>query len=176
MAATRGWLSSARRHLDLFEESWKADHAAAMKCREAEEWIAEAVSLFELIDQLVQLRRRRVFHGSLEVNEELDAIERTLYQRWLTLVERATPRLVALEEAFGVVEGFDRFRACHDKALAFLSNWAPAVPSMAVAQRAGELTKEEADELRELHNNPQKGGRPKWEPQSLPTGDASLLR
>lgn len=93
MTEPRTSLSAARRYLQVFEESWKADHDAAMRCRAFEEMIAEAAKVFELIDELVHLRRGSVFRGLQELIPQLDEDEKTLYVEWLGLVETDFARL-----------------------------------------------------------------------------------
>jgi hypothetical protein len=176
MNATRSRLSSVRRYLAVFEESWKANHRAAMQCKDFEDFLAEAVMVFRFTDESVRRRRQAVFHGLQEANLQLDEEEKQLYTHWLTLVEQDLPRLEELERTFARVEGADAFRACMDRARAFLAQWAPAVPSMAVAHRALDLTEEDAEELRAILSDPAQGGRLKWEPHSVPKGDPSGLR
>ena len=71
MTATRTRLASARRYLEVFEESWKADHDGAMRCPDFEETLVEAVKVFELVDELVQWRRECVFRGVEETKERV---------------------------------------------------------------------------------------------------------
>lgn len=176
MAETRTRLSSARRHLEVFEESWKTDHDQAMQCRDFEDMLAEAVMVFQLVDEMVHRRRRAVFHAFWEPNPQLDEEEKQLYTTWLKLMEQDLPKLAELEKTF-TVEGADRFRACVESARTFLAKWAPAVPSMAVGLRVHDLTEEDAEELRALLNAPPGApGRLKWEPRSIPPGDPSALR
>jgi hypothetical protein len=176
MTATRTRLASARRYLEVFEESWKADHDGAMRCRDFEETVVEAVKVFELVDELVRWRRECVFRGVEEPNPQLDEEEKALFTDWLALVEDAMPRLEALEKTYGIVKGADRLRACRERARSFLAQWRPAVLSMAVGLRMQELTEEDAEELRALLEQPSPAGRPRWEPRPIPPGDPSLLR
>jgi hypothetical protein len=176
MAETRTRLSSVRRYLEVFEESWKTDHDAAMQCRYFEDMLAEAIMVFQFIDEMIRRRRRAVFHALQEANPQLDEEEKQLYTAWLTLVEQDRPQLEELEKTFATVEGADRFRACVESARTFLEKWAPAVPSTAVAHRAMDLTEEDAEELRAILSDPSKGGRLKWEPRPIPNGDPSMLR
>jgi hypothetical protein len=177
MAEQRTRLASARRYLEVFEESWKADHDDAMRCRDFEEIAAEATKVFELVDELVRQRRECVFRGLQDPNPQLDEEEKNLYADWLRLTEEDVPHLEGLEKTYGVVEGAERLRACREKARTFLAKWAPAVPSMAVGLRVHDLTEEDADELRALLNAPPGApGRLKWEPRSVPPGDPSALR
>ena len=176
MTSARTPLHAARKHLDVFDEAWEPNHLAAMECRDLEEWLAESVMVFELVDLLVQQRRKRVFQGLEEVNSGLDDMEKQLYERWLSIVDREMGRVGSREKAFAAVEGADRLRACRERARALLAVWAPSVPSMAVAHRALDLSEGDAAELQTLLRDPSKGGRLKWEPIPVPPGDPSKLR
>ena len=157
--------------------SWKAEHAAAMQCRDFEKLLAETAKVFELMDELVRSWRECVFRGQEASYPEFDAAEKQLYGDWLRFVERAIPQLESLERTFGVVEGADEFRSCVEKARSFLANWTPARVSTAVGLRSQDLTEEDADEIRGLLNQAAGApGRPTRMPRSLPTGDPSLLR
>jgi hypothetical protein len=177
MTATRSRLSSARKYLEAFEESWQTDHDAAMHCREVEKKLAEAVMVFELVDRLVDRRREGVFRGVEEPNPKLDEDEKALYTRWLTLIEEYLPRLEEMERTFGVMEGADRLRATLDRARSFLAEWAPAAPALAVGSRLIEFSEEDADQVHALLESPAGSpGRPTRPPRSVPPGDQSLLR
>jgi hypothetical protein len=174
MVTTMDSLAVARRHLDVLEESWSADHAAALECRELEAWLAEAAMVFDLIDLLTHLRREGVFRGLEEASPERDVVEKDLHGRWLSLVGQQLPRLATLEKTFGVVEGAERLRTCHERAASFLATWSPAAVACAVGSRVIEFSEEDADQIRTLlHSPPGSPGRP---PYKLPEGDPSLLR
>jgi hypothetical protein len=177
MSPTRTKLSAARRYLEVFEESWHADHAAAMQCRDFEEALAEAVKVFELVDELVRLRRESVFRGLQQPEPALDEDEKAVYMQWLSLIERDTPQLEAFEKSFGAIEGAEKLRTCLARAREFLARWAPAVPSRAAGSRALEFSKDDADQFRALLDSPAgAAGRPTRPPRPLPAGDPSRLR
>jgi hypothetical protein len=176
MTATRSGLASARRHLDVFAESWKADHEQAMQCRDFEDFLTEAVSLFQLIDSLVRRRREAVFRGREEANSQLDEEEKALYYHWLATVEADLARLDSLEKTYGHVEGAERLRDSREKARTFLANWAPAVLARAVGSRAGDFSEEDADQVQVLLNAPARApGRPTRPLRRVPPGDLSQL-
>ena len=177
MARTQNRLHRARKYLETLEESWRAEHEAAMDCRDFEEGLAEAVKVFSLVDALIRLRRESVFRGVEEANAELDHDEKKLYEDWLTLTEERLTQLVELETAFGAAEGADVFRACRERAKAFLANWAPAVPATAIGSRVTELSEEDAEAIHALLNSPAGAvGRPKLEPRSVPTEEPDASR
>jgi hypothetical protein len=176
MTGTRNRLRRARKYLEAFAESWKLDHAVAMDCCDFEEHLTEAVRVFELVDDLVRLRRACVFRGVEEPNTELDQAERELYEGWLRLIEEDVGQLEELERTFGTVEGMDAFRACQQRARSFLANWAPAILAKAIGSRMIEFSEEDADQLRALLEAPPgSSGRPKLDPRSIPIADASQL-
>jgi hypothetical protein len=177
MTETRTRLSAARRYLDVLEESWKADHDTAMRRRAVEEKLAEATKVFELVDELVRLRRESVFRGLQDPVPQLDEEEKTLYAEWLALVEPDFARLEELEQTNGVIEGAERYRSCREKARTFLAKWHPAVPAMAVGSRVIEFSEEDADQIHAvLHSPAGSPGRPTHPPRSVSEGDPSLLR
>jgi hypothetical protein len=170
-------LTSARRYLEVLEDSWKRNHRAAMECREFEDRIAEAVRVFDLVYDLVQRRRECVYRGVTEPNPAVDQEEKSLLTDWLRVVEADMPPLEGLEKRFGAVEGAERFRGCQEKARRFLAQWAPAALALAIGSRIIEFSEEDADEIHELLKSPAGApGHPKLAPRSLPEGDASLLK
>jgi hypothetical protein len=175
MTATRTEFDAARRHLDVFTERWKADHIAAMKCRDLEEFLAEAVMVFRLVDQLSRLRRDYVFRGLEETDARIDAAEKELYHTWIQKADQEAAQLEPMEKAFGSVDGADQFRECLAKARRFLADWTPAMQSLAVAHRACDLSEEDAAELDSILRDPNRG-RPKWPGQRVPPGDPSRLK
>jgi hypothetical protein len=177
MDRTQNRLHRARKYLETFEESWRADHEAAMDCRDFEEGLAEAVKVFGLVDALIRVRREAVFRGLEETNAELDQAEKKLFQDWMAMTEESLTQLAEFETTFGAAEGADAFRACRERAKAFLANWAPAVPSTAMGSRSVDLSEEDADDIHALLNSPPGAtGRPKLEPRSVPRGDETVLR
>jgi hypothetical protein len=177
MAAKGGRLASARRYLEVFEDSWKSDHAQAMQCREFEESLAEAAKVFQLMHELIQMRRTAVYRGLIEPLPELDREEKQLYTDWLGLVDVDMASVETLEETFGPLEGAAEFRACRDAARAFLARWMPAVPAKAVGSRVIDFSEEDADQLRAALNGPPgTPGQSTHPARSLLTGDSSLLK
>jgi hypothetical protein len=177
MATTRTRFDSAQKHLKLFEDSWKTDHEAAMRCRDFEEYLAEAVMVFGLLDDVSQLRREYIYRGLEEPNAEIDATEKDLYGRWLAMVEDDICNLETLQQSFGVVEGADKFWACIQKTRSFLQTWAPAVQAKALGSRVVEFSEEDADQIKALLNSPPGSPGRLCKPiRSLPKGDRSLLK
>lgn len=177
MATALSKLSSARGYLEVLAASWKADHDAAMSRWEYEKSLAEAVMVFGLLDDLVRVRRKCVFHALQEPNPNLDEEERELYVQWLTLIESDIPRLEALEKQYGRVEEADRLRACQERARTFLTKWAPAGPAMAPVSRVVEFNQDDTELIQALLRSPAGSpGRPTRPPRSVPPGDPSLLK
>ncbi len=177
MAAKRDRLAAARNYLQVFEASWKADHDQAMQCRDFEESLAEAVKVFQLVGELIRLRRESVYRALTVPNPKLDHEEKQLCMDWLGLIEEKWPRLEAHEKTYGVVEGAEEFRKCRDQARAFLTNWAPAVPAKAIGSHALEFCEEDADQLQALLQSPAAApGRPTRPSRSVANGDPSLLK
>ena len=53
MSAARQVVSRARRYFDVFEDSWKSRHKAAMECRDFEDDLGEAARVFDLVHDLI---------------------------------------------------------------------------------------------------------------------------
>lgn len=177
MSAACHRLSRARRYFDVFEDSWKTRHKAAMECRDFEENLGEAARVFDLVHDLILARREAVYRGVLEPDASLDQEERKLYEDWLALIESDLPRVKELEASFGELENAAAIRACTEKARAFLDSWTSALPATAVGSRVVDFSEDDADELGELLKSPPgAAGRPTRPPRSLPEGDSSLLK
>jgi hypothetical protein len=177
MGLTQSRLSAARKYLAVFEESWQARHAEAMRLRDFEEELAQAVKVFELVDELIHQQRESVFRGFTEPSPELDKAEKEAYSLWLGLIDQDMPRLEALENTYQTVDGADRLRACRDRAIHFLQTWQPARPALAMGSRIVDFDEEDADRIREILNSPAGSpGRPTRQPRALPTGDPSVPR
>jgi hypothetical protein len=177
MPTTQNRFTRARKHLELFEDIWKFDHADAMRCRDFEEFLAEAVMVFGLLDDVCQRRREHVYRAMEEPNPEHDAAEKELYSRWLNMVESQIGQLETLERAFGIVEGADKVRAGIQRARSFLQTWTPAVQAMALGSRVVEFSEEDADQIHAILNAPPGSpGHPARPPRSIPKGDPSLLK
>lgn len=177
MSTARRRPSSARQYFEVFEESWKTRHKAAMECRDFEDQLGEAARVFELMHDLILRRREAVYRGVAEPHAPLDQEEKKLYEEWVALVESDLPAIEKLEASFGEVENAAAIRACIDKARAFLTQWAPAVPAMAVGSRVVDFSEEDADELHGiLKSPPGAASRPTRLPRSLAEGDCSLVK
>jgi hypothetical protein len=177
MSATERRFESARRHLDVFEESWQPDHDAAMRCRDFEDFLAELVMIFRIVDRACRTRREDVYRGEQEPDPDDDRFEKQLYERWLRAAERAAVNLGRFEREFPSVVGSEEFRECRRVAETALARWVPALPARSVGLRVWDVTEEEADELRTLLDCPPgEPGRLTWKPESLPPGDPSILR
>jgi hypothetical protein len=177
MSATERGFTSAQRHLEVFEEAWRTDHEAAMRCRDGEGFLAEAVWVFRLIERLCRTWRDSVYRGLEQTDAELDRFLKGLYERWIQMTTATGPDLVRLERDFGFVEGAEEFRECLARAETELATWAPARPARSPALRTWDVTTEEADELRTLLEAPPGSpGKLNWEPKPIPPGDPSTLR
>jgi hypothetical protein len=170
-------LEAARKYLQVFEESWQADHQSAMECRDVEDRLAEAVRVFDLVYDLVLRRRQCVYRGLVEANPAFDQEEKKLFGDWLALADQLTQRLAEFEPNFGTLAGAEELRTCRDKAHAFLTSWVPAVAAKAVGSRVIDFSEADAKEIHALLKSPAGAlGRPARPPRSLPEADSSLLK
>jgi hypothetical protein len=150
MSAPTSRFDSVRKHLDVVEDSWKADHHAAMRCRDLEDYLAQATMVFHLIDRIGRTRREHVFRGLEEPNPQLDEAEKDLHARWLNFATVLEQPLRQFEQAFAQVEGAAEFRECQVTARRALENWRPAVLARAVASRIHDMSDEDADQIHDL--------------------------
>jgi hypothetical protein len=170
--ATR--FQSARKFLDAFEESWRADHEEAMRCRDFEAFLAYGHFAFEYLDWLNRTWRESVFRGVEPVDPEVERLLHASFVRWLEVADRVTADMQAFEQAYGVVEWADKVRSEQSQARAILKGWTSPAPARSVGSRIWEVSEEEADELRALLDAPPGApGQLKVEPKSLPMRDAS---
>ena len=177
MEPTKDQLAAASKYLAVFEESWQASHAEAMRLCDFEERLAQAVKVFELVDELIQQQRGSVFRGLTEPSIAVEKAEKEAYSLWLALIDEDIPQLEALENTYRTVQGADRLRVCREKAIRSLQNWQPARPALAMGSRVMEFDAEDADQIRELLNAPMGSpGRPTQPPRPLQTGDPSVPR
>ena len=177
MSTMTSRFTSARRHLDVFEEAWKADHAEAMRCRNVETILAQGVMVFQFIEWSNESWRERVYRGIEPLTPADEQAIKSAFVRWLALTDEVTTELVQLEAAFGIVENGDTIRDCQTRARRTLANWVAPVLARSPAMRVWDVSEEEADELRDLLNSPAGSpGRLTCEPKSFPVSDASVLR
>jgi hypothetical protein len=170
MSAMKNRFQSVRKHIDVFAESWKADHAEAMRCRDFEDLLAQGLMVFHYFDDLCQLRRGVVFQGLQDPIPELDEAEKECYAHWLEVSQEVGEGLAEFEKEFGTVERADEFRKCLARTQFLLAHWAPAVPARAIGSRAHDVSAEEADELHAfVKRGPERlGARPGNPSRSLP--------
>jgi hypothetical protein len=168
---------NARRQLEAFEEAWQQDYAEAMGCRDFEASLELGVWVFDYLDHVYQTLREQVYRGVTEASPELAEGEKTCYARWLKVADSLSGELERLQDTFGVVEGAAEFRQRQELARERLRNWTPPALARSVAARVWDVSEEDADRMRNLLDAPAGApGRLKWQPKTLPPGDASLLR
>ena len=160
MSAAETSIRSARRHLDVFEESWKADHEEAMlpRFRGVPRGRRDGLPLDR---SRLPAAGAYVFQGVEEPSGVLDDMEKQAYARWLQLADSQAEILASLEKDFGVVEGAEEFQECRTHAKATLGNWAAAVPSLAIGSRVVDFSEGDADQIHGLLDQDEHGaGRP----------------
>jgi hypothetical protein len=103
--------SLAERHLELIDERWKANHWAAMSCRNVEDLVRLSIQTVEWIDREEENWRHSVLSGATSYSEVEERFFATLYDRWLQLCRNFLEPIARLEGQGFVVEMADRFRA-----------------------------------------------------------------
>jgi hypothetical protein len=176
MSAASSRFENARKHLDVFEESWKADHEEAMLCRDFEAFLAQGILVFEYLASLDRSWRDLVYRGVEKPDPEAEKAVRESLSRWLRVADELTTEMEQFERTFGMVEGADKIRSYQAKARALIKDWISPAPARAASLRVWDMTEEEADGLRELLSAPPGApGRLKVEPKPLPTAGPSIL-
>jgi hypothetical protein len=170
-------MSALRRQIAAYEESWKADHEAAMRCRDVEDVLAVGIMTFQLLERREQSWRDRVFRGTEDYRAEDDAATREGFDRWLATTEALLNRVAVLEQQFGSVEGAAELSRCAERARLLLAKWRAPALSAAVGLRESQLDPESAKTLQALLDRAGDAQTPPPRPlRRLPTAEASLLR
>lgn len=176
MSAVGTRLAPIQKQLEAYEESWREDHKAALRCRDVEEVLAVGTMIFQLIQRLEQSWRDRVFRGTEEYTAEEEAAIQRYYRAWLPLSEKVLSELLLLERPFGSVEGADELRRCTEQVREILSAWSAPQLSAAVGLREMQLDEQGARELRTLLD---RAGTPETPPtrplRRFPVADTSFL-
>jgi hypothetical protein len=168
--------ASACRYLEVLEASWAGASGPDAVPQDVESVLAESVVVFRLVEELVRLRRDRVYLGIEEPNPIHDEDEKAVYIRWLALAEQGMSRLESLTKSFDAgLKG--SLAGCQERARSVVAGWTPAAPARAVGSRMIEFSEEDAEQIYALLRSPAGApGRPAWPPRRVPDGDPSLLR
>jgi hypothetical protein len=177
MTQSRNRLSTARRYMEVYRESWKADHRSAMECRDFEELLGEGVRVFDLIHAIILGRRLFVYRGVMDPSPEMDQEEKRLMREYLELMKTDLPQLETMELSFGEIVNARPFRERIAQADMFLANWKPPVTAMAPGSRVVDFSEEDVSQLEALLKSPAGApGRLLHSPRSLPEADPSILK
>jgi hypothetical protein len=101
---------------------WKADHDAAMRCFEVEEFLAAGNLAFKLGTFIEATWQGHVAEGSLPYKEEVDREIGEFYRSWVEITERNLAKLRQLEEEGFDVKGADEFLAHLEEARCILES------------------------------------------------------
>src|SRR5260370_18633181 len=83
MSLTAKRFDPIRRQLAAYEESWKADHDAALRRCDVEDLVAVGLATVQLLQRIEDAWRDRVFRGSAGFTTEDDAGGREGWRLWL---------------------------------------------------------------------------------------------
>lgn len=137
--------SRVGKHLDVFEESWKADHHDAMALYDFQEFLAEGLGLYDWMTERSGDFRALVFHGLLVPDPQAAENEKRVFEQWLRTAAECEQQLVTFEERFVTVEGAVKFRRALADVRRFLAEWHPPAVSLARGLRARRLTPAEVE-------------------------------
>ncbi len=108
-------LGRAKRFVHALEpaEPWRADHAAAMRCRDLEAWMADCRYALSCVRDSDQSVRAAAAAGQYTANElaKYEQDVTGLFLAWHVMAAATLPDLAATEEAFSDVTGATEFRA-----------------------------------------------------------------
>jgi hypothetical protein len=103
--------SLAERQLELIDEQWKANHLAAMSCRNVEDLVRLSVQTVEWINREEENWRYSILSGATSCSEVEERFFAAMYDRWLQLCRNFLEPISRLEGRGFVVEMADRFHA-----------------------------------------------------------------
>jgi len=151
--------SPVYRQLEAYDELWKADHDAAMACRDWEDAFAVGLAIYSLLWEQQGAWRDRVFRGVVPYSEDDDREHQARLAQWLTTTKDALADVLPrLEKDFGQIEGAAELRRCAEVVEKVLQAWVPPALSLAVGLREQTLSAEAAAEfhriLKEAQANP----------------------
>lgn len=141
---------SAFKHLDVFERGWKAEHHAAMALYDFQEFVAEALDLFESLNRRSKEFRQLVFGGVIAADAVAVQNEKAMFERWLLTAGECETTLAHFETEFGSVEGAEEFRKAVADVKTLLTGWHPPAKSLARSLRVRRLTETEVTARQQL--------------------------
>jgi hypothetical protein len=103
--------SLAERQLELIGEQWKANHGAAMSCRNVEDLVRLCIETVEWINREEENWRSSILSGVTSYSEAEERSFATMYERWLRMCRDFLKPILRLESQGFVVDMADRFRA-----------------------------------------------------------------
>lgn len=98
------------KHLTVFEESWKADHHAAMALYDFQEFLSEGLGLYDWMAERLQDFRFAVFAGLTPPDTHAAENEKRVFEQWLRTATECEQHLLTFEAKFVTVEGAVKFR------------------------------------------------------------------
>jgi hypothetical protein len=142
--------SRVSKHLDVFEESWKADHHEAMALYDFQEFLSEGLGLYDWMTERSQDFRFAVFFGLTRPDQTAAENEKGVFEQWLRTATECERQLLTFEAKYVTVEGAVKFRQAVADVRKFLAEWAPPAVSLARGLRVRRLSAAEVDARKEL--------------------------
>jgi len=123
------FFQEARESIDLYEtrtetyaERWKKEHDEAMECINLEELIAFGITIFDLINRLDEIWRRKVHENRIPYNPDVDAAIETLYAKWMGPFDRVMAQVNKFRQAGYNVAGEQEFISAHREVKGILTS------------------------------------------------------
>ncbi len=145
MTTTDVRFSRVGKHLSMFEESWKADHHAAMALYDFQEFLSEGLGLYDWMTERSQDFRCAVFHGLTPPDVQAAENEKRVFEQWLRTATGCEQHLLTFEAKFVTVEGAVKFRQAVAHVRKFLAEWTPPAVSLARGLRVRRLSVAEVE-------------------------------
>lgn len=138
--------------LDL-DDSVLADHAAAMRCRDFEDWLAEGLDVLRVIRGVDDYCRELAYRGLVPDLSQLDASLQESFAWWQRIARTGLSQLEQLERDYRLDKA-QVFRDAVTGVAQTLAGWHPPVASTTPGVAAWEWTEAEAMELAKLPVRP----------------------
>jgi hypothetical protein len=81
-----------------YNERWKMDYKAAMKCRDLEDWLYVGNGIFDAITSFDEKHQSRVFKGEIEFDPDHAELIKQAYSWWLGPCEELCAKIKLMHD------------------------------------------------------------------------------
>lgn len=108
--------------LSSYNERWKEDYEAAMKCRDLEDWLYVGNGIFDAITRFDEKHQGRVFSGEIEFDPEHESLIKEAYRWWLGPCADFTSQIESLRRQNFDVNNSEQFLSNCREAMGILTD------------------------------------------------------